>query len=494
MYAERSITNYFSLNLSSPLSPSDTICCFQYASSSYYGTWCGTLNGKQNATQEKNRKSYGQPAPNSHPHLLKTNEVAPGISKSEFKKRRFKLMESIAKRNISVENHLVVIPSATKLYMSNNIPYPFRQNTEFLYLSGFLEPDSVLENEHSELWDGPRSGINGSIELLGIDEAYNSEELSHFLQMFVKSTKNFALWYDMNAGLEHFVSNIMKDFLNENRHSDFNDPIPLVQNVRLIKSESEICLLKKSSEIASESMKNVMMASHPLATEAVLSAKMEYEVKIRGASYLAFPPVVAGGSRANIIHYIINNQRILPNEMILMDAGCEYHGYSSDMTRTWPVNGKFNPAQAELYESVLMIYKELLKDCFKFVPLNELFRKMIHLIGIKLQELGIISSNLSLNERKQIAFKHCPHHVSHYLGMDVHDTPHISRDIPLKPGMVITIEPGIYIPENCDYAPQKFRGLCVRIENDILITEKGPEVLTESCPMQLKEIEKLFGT
>ncbi|GIY25204.1 xaa-Pro aminopeptidase 3 [Caerostris extrusa] len=238
-------------------------------------------------------------------------------------------------------------------------------------------------------------------------------------------------------------------------------------------------------------MKEVMKFSHPMMSEAHLEAKMDYECRLRGADHPAFPPVVAGGARAKTIHYTDNNQIIKDNEMVLMDAGCEFHGYVSDITRTWPVNGKFTDTQKELYEIILSIQEEMIQLFKAKISLDDMLKIMCCKLGRKLQELGIIPKSVPQEKLAQAAFEMCPHHVSHYLGMDVHDTSLISRSNKLLPGMVVTVEPGIYLSNDTKY-PEKYRGLGIRLEDDILITNDGYEVLTSNCPKKVHEIEELF--
>ncbi|XP_013791183.1 probable Xaa-Pro aminopeptidase 3 [Limulus polyphemus] len=481
--------------------------------------FCSTASSSQEK-QQNFPQTYGQITSRTHPDIIQEGQVTPGLTKIEFQDRRFRLMELILqqfhrlKRN--TKNHLVVIPSASKVFMSDKIPYPFRQNTEFLYLTGFQEPDSVLllqnapdknlpehvstlfvpkKNNHIEMWEGPRTGTEGAVELLGVDCAYSMEELENFLQVYARSHHNFVLWYDfLNPPLPN-VNELLKSFMSSLHHTEFESPIPLIQQLRLIKSESEIKLMQHSAEIACESLTEVMKSSHPGVNETQLYAKMDFECRIRGAERLAYPPVVAGGSRANIIHYIANNQRILPGDMVLMDAGCEYHSYASDLTRTWPVSGKFTCPQQDLYEIVLIIQKELIELCCEMSNLDQLFHTMCQLMGTKLQELGLVSGKLGKIELAKIAYNFCPHHVSHYLGMDVHDTRIISCDyssIYLPGSTVITI-PGIYIKPENHQVPAQYRGMGIRIEDDILITDVGPEILTSRCPKTIADIEKIFG-
>lgn len=213
-----------------------------------------------------------------------------------------------------------------------------------------------------------------------------------------------------------------------------------------------------------------------------------------GASFLAYPPVVAAGSNATIIHYVQNTQLARAGEMILMDAGCEYGGYSSDITRTWPVDGNFTDAQRVLYEVIYLLQKDLIATMLKDggQTLDALFDTMCLRLGQLLQEAGLLKRTLTGIDLSRAAFKFCPHHVSHYLGMDVHDTPLMSRQRLLLPGMVCTVEPGMYIATDCKDVPAEFRGIGIRIEDDVLITsDRKVEVLTDECvkdPSALQEL------
>lgn len=461
---------------------------------------------------------YGQPAPTTHPHLVKKGQVTPGITLQEFQDRRCRLMEEIVKYTSTfphkIEHHLVVITAGTKQYMSEKIPYVFHQNTDFLYMSGFQEPESILvlhtvpgqslphhkstmfvrkRDPHTELWDGPLTGIDGAMHLLGVDDAYNFEELEKYLADFIQTKRNYAVWYDYSNPTNTEVHKVLKSLVTDGRQLFIETPRRLIQQMRLIKSHSERGLMKKSCEIASSAFMDVMLLSRAGISEQVLNAKMEYECKSRGASYLAYPSVVAGGNRANIIHYIHNNQKIEGDEMVLMDAGCYYHGYASDITRTWPVGGTFSDPQRVLYEVVLEVQSSLMQMCSPETSLDVLFSNACRLLGQKLQGIGLIAKSLSPQQLVQAAQEFCPHHVGHYLGMDVHDTALMSRNLKLSPGTVITVEPGIYIRETNLNVPKEFRGTGIRIEDNVLITDTGSLVLSEDCPKGVQELELLLS-
>jgi Xaa-Pro aminopeptidase len=418
----------------------------------------------------------------------------------------------VSERNSGVKQHLIVIPSATKQYMSDKIPYFFRQNTDFLYLTGCQEPDSCLvlaatnspsqhcstlfvrqKDDHSELWDGPRTGPDGACKLFGVDQSLPVTELENYLQSYWKSNKNFSLWYDYMNPVQVDVHKIMCEYINYLNQKMWESPKIFVHRQRLIKSPAEITLMQRSCDVASDAIIKTIQSSYPGINESQIFAKVDYECRMHGAEYLAYPPVVAGGNRANIIHYINNNQVVKDGDMVLMDAGCEFHGYSSDVTRTWPVNGKFTNQQREVYEVVLEVQSKLIELCGIFPTLDSLFDSMCVLLGKGLQEIGVIPKILTGQALVKAAYQFCPHHVSHYLGMDVHDTPLITRNIKIRPGMIITVEPGVYISHKHPQLPPEFLGMGVRIEDDIVITESGPVVLTRNCPKRVEDVENVAG-
>uniref|UniRef100_A0A0B7B652 Aminopeptidase P N-terminal domain-containing protein n=1 Tax=Arion vulgaris TaxID=1028688 RepID=A0A0B7B652_9EUPU len=463
-----------------------------------------------------NVRNFGQPASQTHPHLIAEGEVTPGLTKEEFHQRRCNLVKSALesfKGVKSASHHLFIIPSASTVYMINDIPYPFRQNTDFLYFCGFQEPDSLLlieanskSGEHvshlfvprkdaaKELWDGPRSGMDGAMSITGVDTAFNSNEIEKYLQFYRKDHKDFVLWYNHSKPVHNdFHNRVVSQLMHDQKHRYLEDVTVLSQRLRLLKSSAEIQLMQQSARIASESFVEVMKFSKPLVNEAHLWAKMDFECRTRGAEFLAYPPVVAGGARANIIHYITNNQVVNDGEMVLMDAGCEFHGYASDLTRTWPVSGQFTEAQRKLYKVTLRIQEACIRMCTTEYSLDEMFSHMLLLLAAELTQLGIMPPDLSLEQRLYLAQQFCPHHVSHYLGMDVHDTSNISRKIKLQPNMVVTVEPGIYIPETNYKVSPEFRGVGIRIEDNILITESEPVNLSASCPKRIEDIEDLLS-
>ncbi|KAM9229836.1 xaa-Pro aminopeptidase 3 isoform 4-T5 [Dugong dugon] len=396
----------------------------------------------------------GQPSPLTHPHLLRPGEVTPGLSQVEYALRRHKLMSLIQKEAQGQRgtDQTVVLLSNPTYYMSNDIPYTFHQDNNFLYLCGFQEPNSILvlqslpgkqlpshkamlfvprRDPSRELWDGPRSGTDGAVALTGVDEAYPLEEFQHLVPKLRAETNT--VWYDwMRPPHAQLHSEYMQPLTEAKARSrnKVQAVQQLVQRLRLIKSPAEIEQMQNAGKLTSQD-----------------------------------------------------------GEMVLLDGGCESNCYVSDITRTWPVNGRFTAPQAELYEAVLEIQSACLTLCSPGSSLENIYSMMLTLIGQKLKELGIV--NNKKNDAFKAARKYCPHHVGHYLGMDVHDTPDMPRSLPLQPGMVITVEPGIYIPEDDRDAPERFRGLGIRIEDDVVVTQDSPLILSADCPKEMSDIEQI---
>jgi Xaa-Pro aminopeptidase len=452
-------------------------------------------------------RKFGQPTSSTHPHILKDNEIIKGITLDEIIERRARLVETIKQyssvNHTSSTNHCVVIPSATKKYMSGMIPYVFRQNSDFLYLTGCLEQDSVLvieineessksilflraKDRNTELWDGAVTGPDGASDLFSVDDAYSIKDLDDYIQ---KQPNTTLFWYDDKSSDQKNITTSVKA-----TKCQIDNPLKLIHTLRYIKSNAEIELMRKTCEIASEAINHTMSTSKPGISEHQIFAEVDYQCRSRGASWLGYPPVVAAGVNATTIHYINNTQIVKNGELVLMDAGCEYGGYSSDITRTWPIDGNFTEPQRVLYEVVLNLQEDLLKTLLNpgGTSLDELFDTMCLKLGKYLQEVGLISREKSGYDLARAAYKFCPHHVSHYLGMDIHDTPLVSRSNPLMVGNVFTVEPGIYIGANRNDVPEEFRGLGVRIEDDVFINQDMKlEILTSKCVKDTNELLKL---
>jgi len=459
---------------------------------------------------------YGQPTEWTHPHIIGPGEVNKGILKSEFKARREKLAETLVAGRINDktgpvgEKHLLILPAAMRPYMVDKIPYFYRQDTDLRYLTGCLQPDTVLVIEfardwsksvlfckesspYDEKWEGVKIGYGEAVEFLGVDEASPIASLEDYLYNCLKVNPKLDIWYDFMEPKNNDIHKILLNFIQQtNTIKNIDSPRPALHNQRVIKSPAEIELMRETCRIGSEAMKRTISRSKELNCESQFLASVDYESRMQGANFLAYPPVVAAGNNANTIHYIASTSAVKPSEFVLMDAGCEYHGYASDITRTWPAGGTFSDSQQSVYEAVLDTQQRLIASIVPGVTtIDGLYKDMQDILGKNLQSVGLIDKNTEYLTARTHEF--CPHHVSHYLGMDVHDCGKASKRQPLQPGMVITVEPGCYIPASKGSVDLSFRGIGCRIEDDVLVTDGGVEVLSRGCPKEVKELMDLIS-
>jgi len=463
-------------------------------------------------------RHFGQPVAQTHPHLVEEGELTPGITKAEYKERRQNLVDKISATRFFKENndHVIIIPGANQKYMTKNIPYVFKQNTDLHYLTGFLEPDSCLvllkyagssgfetllfvpEVDETDLvWHGPSSGVDAAVDLFAADRGIRNRELKTFLDDFKAKSSRFSLWYDCIKPAHPDIHAVVNELMLESAHDSVHSYRPVIDSIKIIKSPAEVSLVKTACSIAARCLKDTIVFTQPGMRESILASKIGFSANLLGAERLSFPPVVASGVNANVIHYTRNDQIIKVGDLVLMDTGCEYHGYSSDLTRTWPVSGRFSPAQKVLYDIVLETQRACMGRLTPGERLDDLHRFMLLNLGLKMRDAGVLKSNVDIQNEEElirIGQQCCPHHVSHYLGMDVHDSPTMSRKLPLEPMMVVTNEPGLYFPSYTEVSKlvhPEFVGLGIRIEDDVLIEAGDPNVLTAECPVDRDSMEEL---
>lgn len=422
------------------------------------------------------------------------------IKEQEYKKRRERFAKQMEK------NSVAVFFSAEQKVRSNDTEYPYRQESNFYYLTGFKEDNSVLvfEKKNSEtkiylfvqkkdplmeLWSGKRLGEKAAKEIFSVDDIFTSEQFLIKAKEFLEEKTN--LYYDFkiqNKNLEQIKQlgrNVIK----------LKDAAVIVQNMRLLKSSAEIALIKKALSITKDAHHQAMKLSKRLTFEYELQAEIEYVFKKNGAYSDAYTTIVASGDNANTLHYIDNDKALKKGDLILIDAGCEYNYYASDITRTIPVSGKFTQAQKELYAMVLDVEKKIIKMIKPKVLRSELQDEAEKLLCQGMIELGILKGELKKLLKDKAHKKYFPHGIGHYMGLDVHDQnpykDNKGKEIPLKAGMVLTIEPGIYLPKDDKKVPKKYRGIGIRIEDDILVTKEGHENLSREIKKEIKDIEAL---
>ncbi|CAN6467301.1 unnamed protein product [Victoria cruziana] len=397
------------------------------------------------------------------------------------------------------DGSLAILASAPLKMMTDVVPYPFRQEADYFYITGCQQPGGVAvlskdsglwmfmpDPSHQEVtWQGQVAGVDAAVDTFKAEKAFPIGKMHEILPDMVN--KASTLFLNVGTSLPNCLN---FDALSKaSRDRRIKDIAKYTHEMRWIKSPSELKLMKESASIACQAVLQAMLFSKTSPHEGILSAKVEYECKLRGAQRMAFNPVVGGGENGSTIHYSRNDKKIRDGDFVLMDVGCELHGYLSDLTRTWPPCGSFSPSQEILYELILETNKECIKLCEPGISIQEIHNYSVQMLQKGLKRLGILkdhpSSSTSYNQLN-------PTSIGHYLGMEIHDCAIISNSRPLQPGVVITIEPGVYIPSTLD-VPERFRGIGIRIEDEVLITETGHEVLTGSLPKEIQHIKSLLN-
>ena len=426
-----------------------------------------------------------------------------------YKSRRINLSEKLPK------NSVLLIPGANTQYRNADSAYAFRQDSNFYYLSGFCEPDSLMaiinnddginsiifvppKDKLKEIWDGHRSGPIGAVKEFLFDKAYDNSEIDNMMPEILFGCDQVLYPIGKKNGFDQKVIDWTTEASSKDRHSksiNILDASSTIGNARLIKDDHEISLIKKACDISAEAhieaMKNVKNAE----SEQSIESLYVYEFSKRGGRFPAYTPIVAGGENACVLHYIENNKKLNKNELLLVDAGCEYEMYASDITRTYPISGKFSREQLEIYKIVLDAMNaaiDKVKDGNNIMEPQQISEKII---TNGLVELGLLHGDPE-DLHKKGAFKDFyMHKIGHWLGLDVHDAgDYMEGDdfMKFKPGMITTIEPGIYISRSMG-VDDKWKGIGIRIEDDILVTKDGNENLTKKVPSDPAEIESLMS-
>ena len=412
---------------------------------------------------------------------------------------------------------VAIITSAPEAVRSNDTEYRYRQDSDFYYLTGFREPESIAvvapsHPEHKyvlfvrprdpeqEVWTGRRAGVEGAKELYGADAAYTFDEFKQKLGELINGASNVYYRLGTHADLDDLLVKRIGWMRARSRHyrapDRITDPGALLHEMRLVKNEEEIALMQRAADIAAEAHLEAMKAARPGVKEYELEALIEYVFRRAGATAPAYNTIVGGGANATVLHYTDNDAELKDGDLLLIDAGAEYRGYASDITRTFPVNGRFTAAQREVYEVVLATQAACVEMVRPGVTMEELFGRAARMLTEGMVRLGLLAGDVEKLVEEKTYKRFFMHGLGHFLGMDVHDVGRYQRDgkaRPLEPGMVITVEPGLYIAETAENVPDKYRGIGIRIEDDVLVTPEGRRVLTDKVPKRIEEIERLMA-
>lgn len=430
-----------------------------------------------------------------------------------FHQRRQQLLQTMA------PNSLLLLPASPVATRNGSVEYSYRPDSYFYYLSGFSEPEACLvlvkDAQHStqsilfcrerhpeqEQWEGKRAGLEGAVIQYGFDQALPITQLAEHLPQLLNGKQTLYQLFAYAERSETLVSTALQQLRQQARAGAsaptvIEDITQVLDEMRLIKSPFEVEQMQQAMQISAAAHCNAMRAATPGIYEYKLEAELDYTFRQGGAHHSAYSSIVAGGDNACILHYVENNQLIPDGALVLIDAGCEINGYASDITRTFPVNGRFSPEQAAIYDIVLQANQAAIESVAPGQRWNVPHDVTVRVITEGLIALGILQGELEQLIQSHAYRPYYMHRAGHWLGLDVHDVGAYQVEgnwRELTPGMVFTIEPGIYIAPDDQSVAAKWRGIGVRIEDNVLVTDSGYQVLTQGVPKQRADIEALMA-
>ena len=416
-----------------------------------------------------------------------------------------------------VPKSVAIIPSAREATRSNDTNYRFRQDSDFFYLTGFEEPDSiaVVKPDHDthytlfvrprdperEIWDGRRAGVEGAKRDFGANESFPIAEFDEKLQDLLDGADTLYYRLGVNRDLDDRIIGQISRMRSLNRKpihppQTIVDPATIIHEMRVVKSSEELELMQRAADIAAEAHCEAMKAVRPGMQEYQVEALIEQVFRKSGAAGPAYTSIVGAGANATVLHYINNDGELRDGDLLLVDAGAEYKGYASDITRTFPINGRFTKPQREIYDLVLKAQMACVEMVRTGTTHDQLKQHSIAVLTEGMVELGLLQGKPDELIKEKRYEKFYMHGLGHMLGIDVHDVGlyyHGRESRALEPGVVMTVEPGIYISPETKDVPEKYLGIGVRIEDDVLCTSNGPRVLTTKVPKHAEEIEALMA-
>jgi Xaa-Pro aminopeptidase len=431
---------------------------------------------------------------------------------SEFKRRRKQLMRMMGPGSIAI------LPSAPISIRNRDADYPYRPDSDFHYLTGFPEPEAVAvlipgrkqaeyvlfcreRDMEKETWNGLRAGQEGACATYGADDSFPIGDLNDILPRMIEQSERVFYAMGCNHELDKQMSEWISTIRNQGR-AGVHGPIEFValdhylHDMRLYKSRSEIKAMRTAAKISAKAHKRAMQYCRPGLMEWQVEAELVHECAKNGGRYQAYTPIVGGGANGCILHYVENSAELKSGDLLLIDAGCEYDYYASDITRTFPINGTFSPEQRALYELVLKSQAAAIEKVRPGNHWNDPHDAVVKVITKGLVELGILKGRVSTLIKNEAYKPFYMHRAGHWLGMDVHDVGDYKIDGKwrlLEPGMVLTVEPGIYIPAGAKGVAKKWWNIGIRIEDDLLVTKDGYDILSKDVPKTVEEIEALMA-
>ena len=434
------------------------------------------------------------------------------IPRTEYVRRRKALMAEME------PNSIAILPAAPMYIRNRDVEHIYRQDSDFQYLSGFPEPEAVIAlipgREHGEyvlfcrerdpareLWDGLRAGQDGAISEYGADDAFPIGDIDDILPGLIEGRSRVYYAIGSNQEFDHRLMGWINTIRSKARQgaqppNEFVALDHLLHDLRLYKSANEVKVMRQAAEISARAHIRAMQASRAGLYEYHLEAELDYEFRKGGAKMPAYGSIIAAGKNACILHYRENDAVLKDGDLVLIDAGCEIDCYASDITRTFPVSGRFSTEQKAIYELVLAANEEAFKHIAPGKHWNEAHEATVRVITAGLVELGLLNGDVDELIAAEAYKPFYMHRAGHWLGMDVHDVGDYKVGGEwrvLEPGMAMTVEPGIYIAADNQNVAKKWRGIGVRIEDDVVVTRHGCEILTNGVPKSVAEIEALMA-
>jgi Xaa-Pro aminopeptidase len=428
------------------------------------------------------------------------------ITPQEYKNRRKELMRRLS------SDAVAILPAAAEKIRNGDAHYRFRQDSDFYYLTGFLEPDALLvmtsgrsvlfhlpRDPLQEQWTGKRLGPEDACSVLGVDDAFSSMEIDKKIPELLENKKTIYYVMGRYPAWEERIQTAWQRVKGLTRRGVaapdvFCDLAPLLGEMRLFKSADEMNLMRRAAEISVGGHHRAMSTCRQATHEYQVEAELLYEFTRQGSRNVAYDSIVAGGAHACILHYTENNQLLNPGDLLLVDAGAEYENYASDITRTYPLNGRFTPEQRSIYDLVLHAQQRGMSKIKPGCLWNEIQTTVLEILTQGLVELGLLSGSVSELLERGSYRPFYMHNSGHWLGLDVHDTGAYKigeKWRPLEPGMVLTVEPGLYITPGTPNVDPRWYGIGVRIEDDVHVTPEGYENLTAGLPIEATELEAI---
>lgn len=434
-----------------------------------------------------------------------------GIKATEFARRRRQLMR------MAGPDSILIIPAAQQKVRSHDTHYPYRQDSDFWYLTGFDEPEAVLvlvpgraagevlmfcreRDPEREAWDGARLGPEGAVDQLGMDDAYPYDDMDEILPCLIEGRSrvyyHFGRDTDFDLILIGWVKRVraLAKQASQSPH-EFQELGHLLHDLRLFKSAGERRLMAESARIAALAHVDAMRATRPGMYEYEIEAELLYRFHRSGA-VSSYEPIVGSGANACVLHYCTNRAQMRDGDLLLIDAGAEVQGYASDITRTFPVNGRFTTAQRALYDLVLAAHTAAFEIVRPGVSWSVIHETAVEVLTDGLLRLGLLKGSLKKCLKEHSYRRFYMHKTGHWLGLDVHDVGDYRIDGEyrlLEPDMAFTIEPGLYIPTDAAGVAAKWRGIGIRIEDDVIVTKQGAKLLSNGVPRNADEIEALMA-